>query len=89
MTLFGHRPKPTRFVVHHVQPKVAGGSSTAANQVIVCDNCHVTLHRIMWLLKTGVAAKDLPGTKTQIKWGLKGWRAAVAAGLSQKIPNEG
>jgi len=34
-----HSPRPLRFVWHHVQPHEAGGPTTPANLIEVCDSC--------------------------------------------------
>ena len=83
-----HHPAATRYVVHHIQPQTAGGLSVPANQVTLCDNCHYTVHMLMWHLaqKTPPSAK---GTRAQRKLAQQGYDACVLAGTVHKIPNEG
>jgi HNH endonuclease len=87
MTLLSHRPKPSRFVWHHIQPKAAGGPSTQANLVGVCDNCHYTIHDLMWRLSRMVDSAGL-GTRKQRRVALQGYDACVKAGTVSKIPRE-
>ena len=97
-----HRPKPLRFVLHHVLPQVCGGQSVAENLVSLCDNDHYAVHALMtWLLHTygpvnasGSSAFDLAaslpaGTRAQRGLAVRGYLEAVAAGTAGKLPNEG
>jgi hypothetical protein len=83
-----HRPVPVRSVWHHLQPKEAGGETTALNLVSLCDNCHYTIHRIMWMLK---ASPVLPAglNRAQVRLARIGYERCVTAGTVDKIPNEG
>ncbi len=82
-----HRPQPLRFIWHHVQPLEAGGPDIAANQVELCDSCHYTIHRLMWLMAQN---QPLPTVyKTQLAIATRGYNACVAAGTVGQIPNEG
>jgi hypothetical protein len=42
--------RPLRGIVHHVQPRAAGGSNTADNLVTICANGHDAVHTVMWEL---------------------------------------
>ena len=87
MITTAHNPVPLRFVLHHIQPKEAGGPTTDANLANVCDSCHYSTHRVMYAL-----AKGQPVPKTHrniIKLARRGYDACVAAGTVDKIPNEG
>jgi hypothetical protein len=35
-------------VVHHVQPRGAGGLDTPENRVTICANGHDAVHAVMW-----------------------------------------
>lgn len=90
----GHRPRPTRYIWHHVLPQVCGGRTVKANLVQLCDNCHLTVHAILWLLaqRAGEIAKvDLRGIGSLRcrELAQQGYALALAAGTVAKIPNEG
>jgi hypothetical protein len=84
-----HYPKPMRFVWHHKLPQEAGGPTTADNLIQVCDSCHYTIHRLLWMLAKGQTI--LPALKRGKRYtaAMEGYQAAVAAGTVGKIPNEG
>jgi len=94
-----HSPVPLRFVWHHVQPHEAGGLTTPANLVQLCDSCHYTIHRLLWIMAlmgqgkpvTPEQSEELghPPRKTQYALASQGYDACVAAGTVAKIPNEG
>jgi hypothetical protein len=86
-----HRPKPYRFVIHHVLPQVCGGKSTLDNTVGLDDSCHYTIHAILWELKKNGGRLDLVkiGTRKQRDLAVRGYLAAVEAGTVDKIPDEG
>jgi len=83
-----HHPPATRYIVHHIQPQTAGGKSVPDNQTTLCDNCHYTVHMLLWSL-----ARKIPptakGTRAQRKLAQQGYDACVLAGTVLKIPNEG
>lgn len=83
-----HHPAATRYVSHHIQPQVCGGLSVKANLAVLCDNCHYTVHLLLYALAKGVppAAK---GTRAQRKLAQQGYDACVLAGTVHKVPNEG
>lgn len=83
-----HRPKPLRYVLHHVQPKVCGGLTTPANTEQVCDSCHASVHVLLWHLAQGTPP-PARGTRVQRKLARRGYQACVVAGTVDKIPNEG
>lgn len=83
-----HRPVPTRYVVHHIQPQVCGGLSVPANQITLCDNCHYTIHRIMYGMRMGTPNAAL-GNRRQRQIATSGYQLCLAAGTVNKIPNEG
>lgn len=45
-----HHPTPARIIWHHTVPLSCGGLTNLENCVGVCDNCHISLHRILWEL---------------------------------------
>ena len=85
-----HRPAPMRYVWHHVLPKTCGGRSTAVNLVALCDNCHFSVHVLLYQMKIkGMITPSPINNRARIKLAIQGYRAAVAAGTVDKIPNEG
>ena len=83
-----HSPRPLRFVWHHVQPHEAGGPTTPANLIEVCDSCHYTIHRLLWQLARGLPVQKAPRA-AQLAYARRGLAACEAAGTVDKIPNEG
>jgi hypothetical protein len=83
-----HHPVATRYIVHHIQPQVAGGESVPANQTVLCDNCHYTVHMLLWAMAKGIPPRA-KGTRAQRKLARAGYDACVLAGTTHKIPNEG
>lgn len=83
-----HRPIPVRFVWHHIQPKEAGGPTAAYNLVQLCDNCHYTIHRLMWMMRQGTTILK-PVNREQLRLAKTGFAYCEAAGTVGKIPNEG
>jgi hypothetical protein len=83
-----HRPVATRYVTHHIQPQAAGGKSVASNQAVLCDNCHYTVHMLLWHLAQGTTP-PAKGTHAQRALAQQGYAACAAAGTITKIPNEG
>lgn len=88
LTPGSHRPVPLRFVWHHVQPHEAGGPTTAANLIQICDSCHYSVHRLMWQLARGLPLAPHPNQK-QLSYAQTGYQACVTAGTVAQIPNEG
>jgi len=94
-----HNPVPLRYVWHHVQPREAGGVTASANLVQVCDSCHYTIHRIMWVMAQiaqGATVTDEqrayithPPRLAQRTLAGKGYDACLTAGTIDQIPNEG
>lgn len=82
-----HRPKPLRFVWHHVLPLACGGKPTPDNMIQVCDNCHYAVHRVMWQLAHGGIVT--PGSRKQEATARLGYNQAVAVGAQALIPREG
>jgi hypothetical protein len=86
-----HRPKPLRFVWHHILPRTCGGLTTSGNLASVCDNCHYGIHVLLYELAQNGKLTDhwhMGGTgRYQIA--LSGYQAAIAAGTAGQIPNEG
>lgn len=86
-----HRPKPARFVWHHLLPQVCGGKTTPDNLVSICDNAHYAIHALLWAIHAN-------GGKAPSKQGrvnafitdaaVRGYAAAVAAGTTDRIPKE-
>lgn len=83
-----HRPKPLRFVWHHIVPEAYGGKTEPGNLVQTCDNDHYSVHRIMWLLANGGIPPGM-GSRAQRSLAERGYQAAVAAGTADRIPREG
>lgn len=83
----GHRPRPLRFVWHHILPLVCGGETTAANLVELCDNCHYAVHALLWNRANGLPVpRNVEAT--QLALATKGYQLAVQAGTVVKIPHE-
>ncbi len=82
-----HRPKPMRFIYHHIQPKVAGGLTTPNNLIALCDSCHYSIHILLWHLaqKTPPLVK---GSRKQRRIAKLGYEACIAAGTVTLIPKE-
>jgi len=83
-----HSPTPLRFVWHHVQPHEAGGPTTPANLIELCDSCHYSIHRLLWEMAQNLPLEK-PPRAAQLAFARKGYDACVAAGTVDKIPNEG
>lgn len=94
-----HNPRPVRFVWHHIQPQEAGGQTVEANLAQLCDSCHYTVHRLLWvaaLIAQGKPVTDAqratyasPPRKAQLKLAEQGYEACRVAGTIGQIPNEG
>lgn len=95
-----HVPTAVRFVLHHIQPQEAGGPTVEANLANLCDNCHYTVHRILFVMACQYLNKPIPADyqsdlltkpprKAQLTLAKQGFDACVAAGTVDKIPNEG
>ncbi len=94
-----HIPVPLRYVWHHVQPHEAGGPTTDANLVQVCDSCHYTIHQILWVMAQISLGKPVtdtqrgyithPPRKAQLALAGQGYDRCLAAGTVAQIPNEG
>jgi hypothetical protein len=87
-----HAPKPLRFVWHHVLPQTCGGQTVPENLAECCDNCHYGVHVLLYELAQNAgkltAHAHLAGTG-RYEVALRGYQAAVAAGVVNQIPNEG
>lgn len=94
-----HNPVPLRYVWHHVQPREAGGPTTPENLAQLCDSCHYTVHRLMWIYRlialqqpTTDAQRDMithPPRRAQLTLAAKGYEQCRLAGTIDQIPNEG
>lgn len=87
-----HRPRPLRYVAHHIQPKACGGPSVPANLAPLCDNCHYTVHAIMRVLRDGggnPGAVRRMGNRRQRALAFEGYRRCLDAGTVALIPDEG
>lgn len=94
-----HSPQPLRFVWHHIQPQEAGGQTVPENLAQVCDSCHYTIHRMMWIMRLLADGKFItsdqrkwittPPRRAQLGLASKGYDACRVAGTIDKIPNEG
>lgn len=83
-----HRPRPLRYVFHHILPEACGGKSEPDNLVQTCDTEHYAIHRLLWLLANGGIPRGTGGTRKQRALAERGYQAAVAAGTTGKIPKE-
>lgn len=84
-----HTPKPRRYVWHHILPQVCGGKTVEANLVQLCDNCHYSVHDMLWHLKqTGFLPKT-GGTAQQKNLAAQGYGLALRDNVINLIPNEG
>ena len=83
-----HRPKPLRYVWHHVLPEACGGKTEPDNLASLCDSCHYSVHIILWNLASGIPAGNQGGTKAQLALARRGFTEAVLAGTAHKIPKE-
>ena len=94
-----HRPTPLRHVWHHIQPQEAGGQTVTVNLAQLCDSCHYTIHRLMYVMRLKFDGKQLtaeqqgwldkPPRQAQLAFAVTGYNACVTAGTVDKIPNEG
>lgn len=94
-----HNPMPVRFVWHHIQPQDAGGQTVPENLAQLCDSCHYTIHRMMWVMRLVALGQTLtpqqqklittPPRRAQLVLAGKGYEACRVAGTIDKIPNEG
>jgi hypothetical protein len=94
-----HVPTAVRFVLHHIQPQEAGGPTVAENLANVCDNCHYTVHRIMFAMRClymNIPLTDEqkqlmahPPRRAQYLLAEQGYLACKTAGTVDQIPNEG
>lgn len=87
-----HNPQPLRFVWHHILPEACGGRATRDNLLSVCDGCHYAIHALLWDLKQhdGVFTVDSSiRNRNRAGYAMRGWELAVAAGTTDRIPNEG
>ncbi len=82
-----HSPKPLRLVKHHVLPEVCGGKDT----ILVCDNCHYGIHRLLYDLKEHngqfITYSTFANTE-RARIAREGYIAAVANGTVDLIPKE-
>ena len=84
-----HRPRPKRFVWHHVLPLVCGGKTQARNLVQLCDNCHYSVHIGLWTLQFAHDTfRTLYLSKDLANYAAVGWNAALIAGTANLIPKE-
>lgn len=94
-----HNPMPVRHVWHHIQPQEAGGQTVPENLAQLCDSCHYTIHRMMWVMRLVALGQTLtpqqqklittPPRRAQLVLASKGYEACRLAGTIDKIPNEG
>lgn len=86
-----HRlPMVSRWVNHHIQPEAAGGLTVAENRLQACDNCHMTIHKILFYMAKHQGAYPAGiGNKTQRYFAKRGYDMCVLAGTISVIPNEG
>jgi hypothetical protein len=83
-----HRPRPLRFVYHHVLPQTCGGKTVPDNLAALCDTCHYAVHALLWKLAHGLEMPEHVSTG-QLAIAARGYKAAVEAGTVARIPNEG
>jgi hypothetical protein len=82
-----HHHTALRFVWHHILPQVCGGKTEASNLAEVCDNCHYSVHILMYGMVHG-APPPKAATDAQYTLALQGFNLATAAGTQGKIPKE-
>jgi hypothetical protein len=94
-----HQPTPARFVWHHLLPEALGGPSDKPNLIPVCDTCHYCIHELLYMLRlsggdpacwritAGRSARHGTGLQRNYAW--RGWQLCLAAGMQDRIPNEG
>lgn len=82
-----HAPTPHRYIWHHILPQACGGKTERANLVSLCDNCHYTIHIIMWHLANNVKLTFRPSAHHML-YAQQGYQAAVAAGTVALMPKE-
>lgn len=82
-----HAPKPIRLNWHHVLPKVCGGPTVPDNLIGLCDNCHISIHVLMWQMAHGVVIKKWLHPLAQLYYATRGYDEAVAMGTQLKLPN--
>lgn len=83
-----HRPKPLRYVWHHVLPEACGGKTTPDNLRALCDGCHMSTHILLWLMAHGGIPAGLPAGRKHLAIAADGYHRAQAAGTADKIPKE-
>ena len=94
-----HSPEPLRHVWHHLQPQEAGGATSPENTIQLCDSCHYSIHRLLWLLRCAALGQPLtdaeqamlgrPPRRAQLDIAQRGFAACQAAGTVGLIPDEG
>jgi hypothetical protein len=77
-----------RFVWHHILPQACGGKTEPANLASLCDNCHYSVHILMWYMANGGVPATVKGTTAQTALANVGYGLAVAAGTAGKMPKE-
>ena len=83
-----HGPKPRRYVWHHIQPEACGGHTTLTNLAQLCDNCHYSVHILLWQIANGGVTMARPN-KAQLSIARIGYDLCVQAGTTALIPKEG
>jgi len=86
-------------VWHHLLPKECGGQTVTANLVQVCDSCHYTIHRILYLMRLEFEGAPLtaaqqaflkhPPRKAQYRAAALGFGYARGQNTTHLIPDEG
>jgi HNH endonuclease len=76
-----------RFVWHHILPQAAGGKTETSNLAELCDNCHYSVHVVLWALARGQSPPK-EATTDQFTLANTGYQLAVQAGTVGKIPRE-
>lgn len=78
-----HYPPVVETVVHHVQPRSAGGPDVATNRVKTCDNGHRSIHAYLRALARG---RPLPRvTRSERKTAVRGYLMWTEAGRPGRI----
>jgi hypothetical protein len=76
---YEHRPRPLRFVVHHVLPLGMGGLGESDNWVITCDTGHFNIHRLLGDLIRSQTMRTL-GTSRERSLAVRAYRQWISAG---------
>jgi len=73
--------RPITGVVHHVQPRGAGGPDVESNRVHICPTGHYNVHAVMWEMVNDRPAPHCAKTELAMaRRGIAAWEAAGRPG---------